>query len=479
MTEADDLDPRTFESFWQKKPVLILLLLLVGLGVTVLLIQLDVLSWASDQVTDRVGEAHHLHRQISEELDSPPLLEEFHANFLPRYAGVLIQTQRTEDPRIQELVAEAHAQLDDDVLKGLFADLHNALLSDDFPATVATAEAAWNERLRSLEEPYSLIGAIVEEHHQQQYIPETYAIRTTVEVEVDGTRHPVEWRHRLDNFRRAATPGFYHSDLDLAWVRTDRAWITIWNVLTRLLLTDDAFEGFEEDPRFQWRHELHAELRDTLGDDAFDALLRGASHRQQIEDIAHAVASRGQQCRHNFRIITAPWMGFPGQELDRFQAIARTDRLENCPRLTNDEADDLRRLSRRLQSDRPYHQVMPRLLALLLTQKTLFAAVHRHQTLQGHDPTDAEITAYLVGTLEGPAPLLGLFKLCYDHRYGSRDSYRGWLTLLRDAGLSCRGEWPPDLFAELRALGAQRDLLVDTTGFVEDPPTTARIRLRD
>lgn len=482
MSSPPEVIDEDFRAFWQRPPfVVALVALLIGGGLFVAQ-RLELFSWATEQVSgqvsDQLGGARYMSRQLSEELGARSPLHDFHSEALPRLGAALVRSQEpASDPRVRGLFEELQAELADEELRESLSALFSALLAGQ--EDLSEQEARWNQRLVELGEPFALRGALFEDHHDADYIPQTYWIRAAVTVRVEEIEREVQWRHRLDEFRLAAAPGFYFADSDLAWVRTDRAWSTLWNVLFRV------FEEAEPDgrPGFPWREGLQRELREHLGDEDFEALTRGIEFRQTVAEVNDAVLARARRCGHRYRINRVPWMGFDTPTLDQMQQIARADRLENCPRLLADEADTLRRSSRQLQTDLAYQRAMPRVLAVFLLQKSYFAAGHAHAHVHGGlEGADGEIAGYLTGILSGPMPHLGLFKLCFDHRFGSREAYQGWARLLVAAGLQCRGEIATsleDLFEPLAAEATARGLPILRAEVTSEAPATISIRLRD
>lgn len=479
-----------FRAFWQRTPFLIFSGALVLMGIGFLLFYLQVFSWAGDRINDALGEARYYQKTLDEDVLSVTPISRLHTELWPDYFSTFARSGNpSADPRIDDKLRELQQVAGDEELAEILQSFHDALLAGQ--TDLNAQEVRWNQRLRELDEPFAIVGGTVEQHHDLLYTPETHHIFATVDISVDGSIHAVEWRRRLDNFRRAAQPTFVHHESGDAWIRTDRAWITLWGPLARAVLKDDEFAGAEENFNFGWRDELRREVRDALGDDdSFDAFIRGAQRQAELRQIAVDVSERGISCGQNYRIVRIPWMGFDSEALGRMQRMARADRYEGCPRLTEDEAALIRRHSRDLQSDLEFQRVMPRLLALFLEHKSVMAAAQRHRQLDETRPpcsdcpgwTDldaAEIGGYLAGLSHGPYPLLGIFKLCFDHRYGSGRSYRGWIQLLNDQGFRCRGELPDDLPPRLAAFEQERFTPIDSITFESAPPTTAPITRRD
>lgn len=485
-TEGED-DGQEFLTIWQRRPVKIALTVGIGLAIIVGLYLAGIADWAADQTRDLFGQARYAQLGFEEEFLDPSPIGDVHAETLPEYMAAFIRSgDPTQDPRVDELLRRLKQGVDDEELAAIADDWHQALLEEQ--ADLSEFEHQWNARLVALDEPYAVRGGAMTDHGHRQYMPETYRIVDTVEVIVDDRSHSVQWRHRLDHFRRAAEPTFYDADSDAAWVRSDRGWLTIWRTLLPLLLSADERqqaelpEGTDD---FGWRQSLRDELRQWLGGDHFAALLDRAITAEKMRVIAGDVADRGNRCGQNFRIARIPWLGFDSDEIDRFTGLADADRYAECPRMTTDEAHQLRRLSRALQSDLTYQEAMPRLLAGLLAHKSIMAAAHRHRLTASDDATiceecrqfsesmsnddAAEIGGYLTATTSGPLPQLGLFRTCFDHRYGSRASYRGWLLLLRQVGFDCRGQWPTDLIDDLQEFESTQFLPIDDIRIAERP----------
>lgn len=481
------------------------------IGAAALLWLLDLPGWVGGQVTEAVGEARSLHRSFDEEVLQYSPFRELHREALPAYAAALAQSGAPgEDARVDEALERAQRLSRDEELAKILEGLHGALIEGH--GDLSSWERAWNQRLAALGEPYGIVGGFLEtghdhddehehgdhgdhdgEHagsdqgkrHRGTYMPETHEIHGEVTVRIDGESYPVQWRGRLDRFRRAGEPTFYHPRLEESWVRTDRAWATLWGAMARAVLLAEDFEGAEEEIRFGWREELREEIREVLGEEDFQVLLRGAVRQMELRKIAADVSLRGRRCGQRFRIARIPWLGFDSQELEQMGRMARADRFENCPRLTEEEAAEIRRLSRELQADSAYQEVMPRLLARFLEQKTYMAAAFAHrakdaESLEGFSVLEsAEIGGYLTGTLRGPYPRMGLFKLCFDHRYGSARSYRGWLELLREQGFRCRGELPAELLERLQEVEENRFGRVEEIEIQGEAPERAPLSRRD
>lgn len=474
---APEEESLEFRSFWQRPTFFIpaglicLLLLVVGLW------KMEVFAFLEDQAVDRLGEARHLQRVIEEDdIEATPHLR-LHKEVLPSYLAMMAQNPKgVEDPRFEELLAQMQRLAGDQELGALLKELHEGLLAGE--REFYSLEEQWNRRLEELESPYALVGGKVEAHshghdgeddgheshgEQYQYLPETHRIHQRLEVLVDQELHEVQWRERLDSFRRGGVPTFYDERSETSWVRSDRSFATLWRVLSLALLNDDDFEGIEESLEFAWRQELQKEIHEALGEEVFGALKGGLVRAQHVREIANSIGARGSRCGHNYRIVRIPWLGFESDSLQRMAAIARADRFENCPRILEEEAAELRRLSRTQQGDRAYQEGLSRTTALLLTQKTYMAAAFAHRArssspLACEDCCEgcveesleplvlSEVGGYLTGTLQGPTPLLGLFKLCFDHRYGDRASRNYWLRALQERGFRCRqGFTNPDL----------------------------------
>lgn len=491
-----------FGTIWQSKPVKI------GLGVGALvvvgaaLMWLDVRGWGKEQVTGVGGEANVLARVVEEDYLSPTPMGQLHERILPDYLTMMMQNGE-EDPRVVELLERAKEMAGDEELAATLDEMHAKLAAGS--VDLRAQEEAWNERMQELGEPYAMVGGSMDDGHDhgghdhggegreegrqeegdgRLYMPELHRIEATVQLEVDGKRREVEWRERLDGFRRAGMPTFYDAEAGRSWVRTDRAWGTVWGVLSGAVLTDEDWPGSEEEVRFGWRDELRQEVREALGEEGFGALIRGSVRQMELREVAGQIAARGNRCGQRYRIVRIPWMGFDSQALERMEEMARMDRQEECPRMTEEEAAMVRRISRALQADGGFGEVMPRLLALFLVEKSYMAAAFQARATDETSACEAcewteieaaEVGGYLTGVLQGPYPMLGLVKLCFGHRYGSPASYRGWLLMLRAEGFECRGVMPADLLERL----AERETAFSAVGsmrLVGEVPETVQIK---
>ena len=487
--EESEVEIEDYRAFWQKPPFVVLGVVLLVVATILLMVRLDVISWGADRVSDIVGEARYLQKMVDEDILDMTPIGQLHSDNFPNYIAAIIQSNHPAvDERVSAQLETMKLLAADDQLQSILDAWHRDLMEGE--TEVGEHEHAWNQRLKELGYGYAVVGGRLEDHGEYLYMPESYRVHAEVALRVDDHLVEVQWRQRLDGFRRAGESTFYHKESDESWVRTDRGWMTVWNHLSRAVLTDDEYEGIEEDFKFQWRGPLRREVREELGEEMFDAVVRGAIRRLELREIARAVEVRGHRCGHRYRIVRVPWMGFDSDALERMQRMARGDRFEDCPRLTEEEATRIRRHSRDLQSDIAFQRAMPHLLALFLRQKTVMAAAFQHRAglEDGAVCQDceewtaleaAEIGGYLTGISQGPYPHLGLFKLCFDHRYGSPQSYRGWLMMLRDEGFRCRGTMPEDLFESLQAIEKERFSPIGSIDFEGEPPNTAPISRRD
>ncbi|MFU8807041.1 MAG: hypothetical protein ACNA8W_24755, partial [Bradymonadaceae bacterium] len=116
-------------------------------------------------------------------------------------------------------------------------------------------------------------------------------------------------------------------------------------------------------------------MSEALGAEHFERLVETASLRRELAEAVESIHTR-EYCGNTMRITEARWNGYNPRSLDRFDAMAKMDRLEGCPRITYEEADTLRSISRRLQSDKILKDALGAMIAWLTRNVAVHEAHH-------------------------------------------------------------------------------------------------------
>lgn len=398
-------------------------------------------------------------------------LARVHADLLPDW---MIAMSRAESGEPCAPCEEAFAALVDELkgqdaliaslqeLKALTAD--KELLHENIEA-IRENTRRWNLLMEQGKQPWWLDSNVMMTPNGPFFYTKSYRVLSDHRVPVGATQQRARFVTRVDHTNVVESMlGHASLDQDGAILLVDRLQDFAIQEVWPLLDTRPEADALRTPRELAFGPVVRDEIAAVLPADALALLRAAAPHRLALRVVINAVRAR-ERCGSAYRIRELPWDGLHADEHDSVLARGRSSYGEDCPALTEAEAEQLVEASDALRAGGP---------ALQQAVAQLVAAVARgtfvHELRHGGDH-------HAVGDMQTPLPC----SLCDEARMSKStraelSAYLASFAAAQVAATSLYQACSLDLTRMSPHTRALQYILIETSHFSCEKPPPANLR---